>query len=432
MRRRTTPLRIILLSFYLVGTFLLNSDDCHAGGTLIFLEDFAYSGAPDPNKWIVNVPGEWWWLQGRTHFPNPDPWLGTGEFPFVAVDRCVIQHHTYNPYDLGPSNYTFLGGQIRTVMAFEPTRPYVFQATVRWLESPAYPRPSGLVTSFFTYGYDGTNSDEIDFEFLSTMINDPATDPNSDPALTNTWNESDQTPELVVPEGLVLSNWNTFRIYWCPTLRRITWTWIDPGNGETVLRVESVPARVPDQPMQLYFNFWSPCYSGFGYDCDPWDAAADPNYQPVDDPNHNEISRYEIAQVKVWEDPCEGPGEEVDCDESCADNCPYVPNPGQEDTGGIANQGPDGIGDACQCGDVTGDGKVNSADATMIVRRALGLTAPDFNVPCNCDVTDDGKCDSADATMIVRIALGLTAPLFGNHCGNYTGSCECDPDGNCL
>ena len=40
--------------------------------------------------------------------------------------------------------------------------------------------------------------------------------------------------------------------------------------------------------------------------------------------------------------------------------------------------------------------------------------------------------DSADATMIIRKALGLDAPTFGNTCGNFTDVCECDASGNCL
>jgi hypothetical protein len=68
----------------------------------------------------------------------------------------------------------------------------------------------------------------------------------------------------------------------------------------------------------------------------------------------------------------------------------------------------------------------------MITRKALGLTAPHFNVPCNCDVTDDGECNSADATMIIRKALGLDAPAFGNYCGSFTDVCKCDDAGNCL
>jgi hypothetical protein len=82
----------------------------------------------------------------------------------------------------------------------------------------------------------------------------------------------------------------------------------------------------------------------------------------------------------------------------CMDNCKYVHNPSQADGGGIADQGPDGIGDACQCGDVTGDAVVNGTDATFIKREALDLFSPGF----------------------------------GNNCPNFTDSCEVDTKGNCL
>ena len=54
------------------------------------------------------------------------------------------------------------------------------------------------------------------------------------------------------------------------------------------------------------------------------------------------------------------------------DNCPFEPNAGQADTGGIGvGSPPDGIGDACQCGDVNGDGFVTSADSAIILRSQL-------------------------------------------------------------
>ena len=120
-------------------------------------------------------------------------------------------------------------------------------------------------------------------------------------------------------------------------------------------------------------------------------------------------------------DPCDG-DDDGDLILDNVDNCPFSSNPSQEDNGGIGSGPPDGIGDACQCGDVTGDGVVNSFDATMIKRQALGLAAPLFDVPGNCDVTDDGACDSFDATVIIRTALGLSVPPLLQSCPNFVGA----------
>lgn len=272
---------------------------CFAGSwARVFRDDFdsPVDGMPDPNKWVVNHPGEWWWIQGRTHFPDPNS--TDGPFPRVEDGVCIIEHHLYNPYDLGSPNTTFLGGEIHTVMEFEPNRSYRFEAKVKCYsdncssdEHPCVSYPNGLVTSFFLYGYDGSRSDEIDFEFLSNKMNDDANYPDGDPVLTNGWNESHQCPEYVVPEGLDLTEWNTFRIYWYPDLRLIDWTWLDPINGETWLRTEAADSCVPDELMALYFNFWAPT--------EDWREAYDPNLQPVDDPNQNEICGYEIDYVEV-------------------------------------------------------------------------------------------------------------------------------------
>ena len=99
------------------------------------------------------------------------------------------------------------------------------------------------------------------------------------------------------------------------------------------------------------------------------------------------------------------------------DNCPFVSNPGQEDVGGLgfANP-PDGIGNVCQCGDGTGEGQANATDAAFIKRQALGLAAPLFLVPDNCDVSGNEKCNGTDATLIVHAALGNVSPLFGQNC----------------
>jgi hypothetical protein len=93
------------------------------------------------------------------------------------------------------------------------------------------------------------------------------------------------------------------------------------------------------------------------------------------------------------------------------DNCADLPNPCQEDTGGLASTTPDGIGTMCQCGDVDGNGTANSGDSTLIKRAAAGLppfpSSEELPIPGNCDVDGNGACDADDGTIITRNALGL-------------------------
>lgn len=114
-------------------------------------------------------------------------------------------------------------------------------------------------------------------------------------------------------------------------------------------------------------------------------------------------------------------GEDTDRDGivNAFDNCPWIANATQTDNGGLGfSTTPDGIGNACQCGDVTGEGQVNDTDAAFIKRQALGLAAPLFLVPDNCDVTGDGICNGTDATLIRHAAAGTISPLFGQNCPN--------------
>ena len=103
------------------------------------------------------------------------------------------------------------------------------------------------------------------------------------------------------------------------------------------------------------------------------------------------------------------------------DNCPYVPNIDQLDSGSVGFGSPaDGIGNACQCGDVSGDGVITSADAFFVKRFGLGLDPFVFNQPDNCDVTGDGRCTGSDGSVINAIAADLPAALFGQNCVNAT------------
>ena len=104
------------------------------------------------------------------------------------------------------------------------------------------------------------------------------------------------------------------------------------------------------------------------------------------------------------------------------DNCAFVAND-QIDSGGINGATPDGIGDACQCGDVSGNGIVNGQDANAIKRHGLGVEPnPVFEVPGNCDVTGNGLCNGQDAGALKRAVLGLPSPTFGQKCHNATGT----------
>ena len=88
------------------------------------------------------------------------------------------------------------------------------------------------------------------------------------------------------------------------------------------------------------------------------------------------------------------------------DNCPYAANPDQTDTGGV---GPlaaaDGIGDACQCGDVNGDGRVTGTDAVVIRRAFLVPPKATMTKPDLCDVGATAGCTQSDAVVIRRALL---------------------------
>ena len=63
-------------------------------------------------------------------------------------------------------------------------------------------------------------------------------------------------------------------------------------------------------------------------------------------------------------------------------------------------------------GDVNGNGKVETADARLALRRAIGLEKyPEGSVEfLACDVTGDGSVGTNDARFILRRAIGLQDP----------------------
>lgn len=91
---------------------------------------------------------------------------------------------------------------------------------------------------------------------------------------------------------------------------------------------------------------------------------------------------------------------------SLLDNCPFAANSDQRDSGGVGvGSSPDGVGDACQCGDVSGDGRVTIADAVLISRSLLVPPTADLPHPERCDVGGSAACTNADAVVLRRALL---------------------------
>jgi hypothetical protein len=91
---------------------------------------------------------------------------------------------------------------------------------------------------------------------------------------------------------------------------------------------------------------------------------------------------------------------------SCRDNCRLIPDMSQADVGGVGAAAPaDGIGDTCQCGDVSGNGRVSTADATLITRSLLVPPTATLARPDKCNVNAGNACTTADAVITTRSLL---------------------------
>lgn len=82
------------------------------------------------------------------------------------------------------------------------------------------------------------------------------------------------------------------------------------------------------------------------------------------------------------------------------DNCVNVANADQLDNDS------DGIGNLCECGDISGDGFVNTIDARLIQRCAVGEDLPEICENPLCDATGEGDCNTIDARLVQRLAVG--------------------------
>ena len=114
--------------------------------------------------------------------------------------------------------------------------------------------------------------------------------------------------------------------------------------------------------------------------------------------------------------PVVPPGPDADADgiQDAFDDCPFTPDPSQLD----ANS--DGIGDACQCGDLSGDGLISSADADLL---RVWLADPPVSAPAwlpRCNVTGPAIPDGADCRVddwaVLQRAIGSALPGLAQVC----------------
>jgi hypothetical protein len=99
------------------------------------------------------------------------------------------------------------------------------------------------------------------------------------------------------------------------------------------------------------------------------------------------------------------------------DNCPFAANASQLDQGGLGTGSPpNGVGDACECGDASGDGRITLNDSVVVQRSLLQPPTAVLTRPELCDVNGDGKCTIADATVLRRVLLSPPTASIVNAC----------------
>ncbi len=94
-----------------------------------------------------------------------------------------------------------------------------------------------------------------------------------------------------------------------------------------------------------------------------------------------------------------------------ADNCPLRANADQRDRGRVGSLLPDGIGDACQCGDVSNNGLVSNRDVSAFRDALAAGQVGSLAAPQKCRVNGAlAPCSIADLA-ILRRALEAAGPL---------------------
>jgi hypothetical protein len=135
-------------------------------------------------------------------------------------------------------------------------------------------------------------------------------------------------------------------------------------------------------------------------------AAFDARYRPGPRSRPSERVHFLGCEYAAW-------ASGLDADEDgvidACDNCPYTANPDQSDVGGLG-QGvpPDGIGDECQCGDVSGDGTITNLDHQLIYLAHFERNPARIRRWDLCDVGDTLGCTMLDGFIVQWASEGIT------------------------
>jgi hypothetical protein len=111
------------------------------------------------------------------------------------------------------------------------------------------------------------------------------------------------------------------------------------------------------------------------------------------------------------------------------DDCRFESNALQTDAGAFGTGVPDGIGDACQCGDVRANGTTNVVDVAVLRRYLLGLATGGID-PLKCPVSRPGGPCDASAVLELRDALTRVPRALSQVCAAaICDATACGPGG---
>jgi len=103
------------------------------------------------------------------------------------------------------------------------------------------------------------------------------------------------------------------------------------------------------------------------------------------------------------------------------DNCVYTSNVAQMDQGGLKTSTEDGVGDACQCGEGEGSGKILVAenDLANMLSHLRGVTPAGF-AEARCSVANPSTCTIHDAAVLASALSSPATVALDNVCNADT------------